>query len=180
MNKNEEQVAFTKLGELNQRRQEEINAAAATDLPKTYPMNELVKALHPATQYLKVTEIIDHGPDAKSFVFAPDKDKGTTKLATFQPGQYISLRLHIGDSYVTRPYAIRSTPLQAKEGKYILTMKLVNGGFVTPYIWKNWQVGTTVAASGPAGELFYEPLRDAKNIVAIAGGSGITPFYSMA
>ena len=180
MNKNEEQVAFTKLGELNQRRQEEINAAAATDLPKTYPMNELVKALHPATQYLKVTEIIDHGPDAKSFFFAPDKDKGTTKLATFQPGQYISLRLHIGDSYVTRPYAIRSTPLQAKEGKYILTMKLVNGGFVTPYIWKNWQVGTTVAASGPAGELFYEPLRDAKNIVAIAGGSGITPFYSMA
>ena len=85
MNKNEEQVAFTKLGELNQRRQEEINAAAATDLPKTYPMNELVKALHPATQYLKVTEIIDHGPDAKSFFFAPDKDKGTTKLATFQP-----------------------------------------------------------------------------------------------
>lgn len=33
-------------------------------------------------------------------------------------------------------------------------------------------------ASDPAGQLFYEPLRDKKTI--IAGGSGITPFYSMA
>ncbi|MGN1283282.1 MAG: 2Fe-2S iron-sulfur cluster-binding protein [Limosilactobacillus sp.] len=166
--------------ELAQVRAAKIAEASDQPIPKTYPMNELVKALHPETQYLKIAKIIDHGPDAKSFVFVPDTAKGTKRLAYFQAGQYISLRMHIGDSYVTRPYAIRSTPKQAVEGQYILTIKLVPNGFATPYIWQNWKVGTTVAASGPAGELFYEPLRDAKTIVAIAGGSGITPFYSLA
>ena len=32
----------------------------------------------------------------------------------------------------------------------------------------------------PFGQFYYEPLRDAKNVVALAGGSGITPFVSMA
>lgn len=140
----------------------------------------LAKALHPETQYLKIKEIINHGPNAKSFVLVPDTNKGTTKLAYFQAGQYISLRLHINGSYVTRPYTIRSTPVQALRGEYIVTMKLVPTGFVTPFIWKNWHVGTSVVASGPAGQLFYEPIRDKENIVALAGGSGITPFYSMA
>ena len=34
--------------------------------------------------------------------------------------------------------------------------------------------------SGPLGDFYYQGLRDAKHVVAIAGGSGITPFYSMA
>lgn len=166
--------------ELAKLRSAEIQDASTAPLPQTYPMNELVKALHPSTQYLKITEIINHSPDAKSFVLEPDKSKGTTKLAYFQAGQYLSVRLHINNSYVTRPYAIRSTPLQAKEGKYILTIKLVPNGFVTPYIWQHWHVGTKITTSGPAGELFYSPIRDQKYIIAIAGGSGITPFYSLA
>lgn len=32
----------------------------------------------------------------------------------------------------------------------------------------------------PSGDFCYEPLKDAKQVVGIAGGSGITPFYSMA
>ncbi len=34
--------------------------------------------------------------------------------------------------------------------------------------------------SGPLGQFYYERLRDSKNVVALAGGSGITPFLSMA
>lgn len=34
--------------------------------------------------------------------------------------------------------------------------------------------------SGPLGNYYYTGLRDAKHVVALAGGSGITPFYSMA
>lgn len=170
----------TNLEELIELRNKKIQNSSTQPLLKTYPMNQMVEALHPETQYLKIAEIIDHGAEAKSFVFVPDKEKGTKKLAYFQAGQYVSLRLHIGDSYVTRPYDICSTPKQALAGQYILTIKLVKDGFVTPYMWKHWHVGTSVAASGPAGQLFYEPLRDEPNIVAIAGGSGITPFYSMA
>ena len=34
--------------------------------------------------------------------------------------------------------------------------------------------------SGPLGDFYYQDLRDEKTVIAIAGGSGITPFYSMA
>jgi ferredoxin-NADP reductase len=47
-------------------------------------------------------------------------------------------------------------------------------------MWDTWAVGTKITASGPAGAFYYEPLRDALSIVGLAGGSGITPFRSMA
>jgi ferredoxin-NADP reductase len=53
-------------------------------------------------------------------------------------------------------------------------------GFLTGYIWKNWQVGTRIQSSDPCGFFYHEPLRDARKIVGLAGGSGITPFRSMA
>ncbi len=34
--------------------------------------------------------------------------------------------------------------------------------------------------SGPLGDFYYDRIRDAKTVVALAGGSGITPFFSMA
>ena len=40
--------------------------------------------------------------------------------------------------------------------------------------------GDRVDISGPLGDFYYQSLRDAKHVVALAGGSGITPFYSMA
>jgi len=40
----------------------------------------------------------------------------------------------------------------------------------------SWKVGTKIISSGPCGSFYYEPLRDKKDIVAIGGGSGITPF----
>jgi NAD(P)H-flavin reductase len=52
--------------------------------------------------------------------------------------------------------------------------------FLSAYIHDNWKVGDTVETSGPQGTFFYEPLRDAKKVIAIAGGSGITPIYAMA
>lgn len=171
---------MTTMADLARAREEKI-AAAGTELPAaSYPMNELAQALHPASQHLVIEEVIDHGPAAKSFVLAPDPSRGTRQLAPFQPGQYLSVRLRVGASYLTRPYAIRSTPKEAAAGHYVLTVKLVENGVATPYMWDHWQVGTPVTTSAPGGELFYEPLRDAKQLVAIAGGSGITPFYSMA
>lgn len=47
---------MARLVELKHHRQQAIKHADAQPLPKTHPMNELVKALHPAPQYLKVAE----------------------------------------------------------------------------------------------------------------------------
>ncbi len=168
------------LKSLKNERNAAIDAASTRPLPKTFPVNELASKLHPESQFLKIKQVIEHSADERSFVLEPDTEKGTQHLAYFRAGQYISFRLKIGNSYVTRPYAIRSAPADALKDQYIITIKRVKNGFVTSFIFANWDVGTPIEASAPAGNLYFEPLRDQKNIVGLAGGSGITPFYSLA
>ncbi|HRS20652.1 MAG TPA: 2Fe-2S iron-sulfur cluster-binding protein, partial [Clostridia bacterium] len=64
--------------------------------------------------------------------------------------------------------------------RYSLTIKRQEDGFASNYIFDNWRKGTVIEASAPMGEFVFEPLRDARNIVGLAGGCGITPFYSLA
>lgn len=152
-----------------------IAKAPATPLPETYSTNALALELHPGCQFFTVSEIIDHSPDVKTYVLS-SKDGGA---AYFRAGQYLSVYLEIDGSKLTRPYSISSAPdLALKHGKYTITVK--RAGFASGYILDNWAVGTQVKTSGPLGEFYYEPLRDAGKVVALAGGSGITPFMSMA
>lgn len=170
---------FIKIGTI---RQEKIDSAPAVPLPHpdTFKPNQLARALHPGTQYVKVTGITEHGGDARSFRLEPDAQKGTEALAWFSAGQYVSVSLEIGDMKLTRPYSLSSSPRESLEGFYTLTVKRVEGGLASQYILDNWRVGTCVTISEPLGTFTYEPLRDAKTIVGVAGGSGITPFRSLA
>lgn len=170
---------FTKL---TPNRNAKIEAAPAKPLPPTdsYKPNALAKALHPKVQYLKVAKIVDRGGDAKSYYLEADAAKGTEALAWFSAGQYLSISLEIGQMKLTRPYSLASSPRESLDGYYMLTVKRVEGGLATNYILDNWQVGTEVTASEPLGVFTYEPLRDAKTIIGVAGGSGITPFRSLA
>ncbi len=163
-------------------RKQKIEKAEAKPLPplSSYKPNQIAAALHPKRQFLIVDKIIEHSSDVKTFVFVPDAAKGTTALAYFSAGQYLSLTLKIGQATVTRPYSLSSSPKESLEGKYTLTIKRVDGGLVTNYILDNWNVGTEVIASAPLGDFTYEPLRDAKKVIGLAGGSGITPFFSLA
>jgi ferredoxin-NADP reductase len=177
--KNLNPMDFTKM---TPARNEIIDAAPARALPKasSYLPNQIAAALHPEVQHLKVTRIRVWSPDTKSYFLVPDEEKGTEKLAYFSAGQYISLSMKMGDSFVTRPYSLASSPKEALAGEYMITVRRAAGGFVSDYILDNWQEGTKVTASAPLGEFTYEPLRDAKYIVGLAGGSGITPFRSLA
>ena len=163
-------------------RQAKIDAAPATAVPPTdsYKPNQLANALHPKVQYLKVAKIIDRGSDAKSYYLEPNAEKGTTSLAWFSAGQYLSIDLTIGNMKLTRPYSLASSPREALAGQYMLSIKRVEGGLASQFILDNWHVGTEVTASEPLGVFTYEPLRDAKTIIGVAGGSGITPFRSLA
>ena len=107
-------------------------------------------------------------------------EKGTTALAWFSAGQYLSISLEIGNIKLSRPYSLSSSPRESMEGHYMLTIKRVKDGLASNYILDNWTVGTEVTASEPLGVFTYEPLRDANTVIGIAGGSGITPFRSLA
>ncbi len=156
----------------------EVAQAELPDFPDNAAV--LAKALHPKRQYLKIESIQERGEDCKSFTLVPDKARGTEALAYFGAGKYLTVFETIEGMPVTRAYSISSSPKESLEGKYVLTIRLVEGGLMSRYIFDNWQVGTEVQVSAPAGNFEYQPLRDAKKVVCLAGGSGITPFISMA
>lgn len=161
-------------------RQKRFAAADGSVPVGTDGSRELARALHPKAQYVKVAAVTERAPDVKSFTLVPDPSRGTTALAWFGAGKYLTVFVTINGMPVTRAYSISSSPKASLEGKYELTIKLVDGGLVSRYILDNWQVGTEVTVSAPEGNFEYQPLRDAKNVIGLAGGSGITPFLSMA
>lgn len=158
-------------------REKHIQASSTAPLPKVLTTNEKAKQHHPAKQEVVISEIRQNGPDAKTIVL---KTEDGSRLALFRAGQYVSVSLTIGDTVTCRSYSLCSSPELAKQGEYHITVKRDDSGFVSPYVQDNWQVGQKVTISGPQGHLYYEPLRDANKVIALAGGSGITPFMAMA
>lgn len=157
-----------------------IEAAPDTPIPADYPVNRLSRAFHPKDMALLIEDIEVHGDDTKSYTLVPDKANGTESLAYFSAGQYISVYLEIGGSKLYKPYSIRSAPADALKGRYVITVKGSDGGFASLHILNNWKTGDTVTVAAPEGGFTFEPLRDPKDVVGLAGGSGITPFYSLA
>lgn len=158
-------------------RKQFINNAPAVLPTRTddFGVNKVAASLHPKVQNLVISRIEEHSNIAKSYYF-----KSAAPIAYFKAGQYLTFRLEIGNSVVTRSYSIASSPASALNGEYQITVKRISDGFVSDYILDNWSVGDEVVAYAPEGNMTYNPLRDAENIVAIAGGSGITPFLSLA
>jgi ferredoxin-NADP reductase len=146
------------------------------------PMNRLARQLHPDRQHLVIAEVRDETKTTKTFRLVADPNLSTRQLAYFRAGQYLSLKVAVDGVRITRPYSISSAPYEALGlgGYYDITVRKESDGFLTPHMWDHWQVGTQFQSSGPCGVFYYEPLRDARTIVGLAGGSGITPFRSMA
>lgn len=154
---------------------------AAQDLPIfERAANKLAKKLHPQKQFLVIDEVIPTSDGCFTYVLSPSKKMGCDSLAYFSAGQYISVYVDI-DGYVhNRPYSLVSSPRESLRGRYAICVKQTEDAFISKYINENWHVGTLVCASDPQGNFTYEPLRDAPHILGIAGGSGITPFLSLA
>lgn len=161
-----------KFTEIIKNRETEI--AKAEDICKAdFAANILAKRFHPQKQFLEVSEIKEE-KNAKTYTLK------AFQCAYFAAGQYLSVKADIEGKTYSRPYSIVSSPKDALRGIYKITVKRVEGGIVSNFILDNWQIGASVEVSDPTGSFTYEPLRDAKHIVAIAGGSGITPFVSLA
>ena len=155
------------------RRRAILQSGSLDPITAVYGVNRLAQSLHPKQQKAVVSEIIPR-KDANTYVLKAEK------LAYFRAGQYVSVKLKIGETVTARPYTLAASPALALEGRYQITVKKAQDAFVSDYILKNWSVGTVVELSGPEGPFSYEPLRDEREVVGLAGGSGITPFMAMA
>ena len=140
-----------------------------------FPANSMAQRLHPRKQEFRIVDIIDfRGADAKSYILQGER------AACFRPGQYVAVDLEIGNSMLSRAYTMASDPADAAKGIYELGITRSQDGFASAWILDNWKIGDIIRCSGPEGNCCYEPLRDERHVVAVAGGSGITPFVSMA
>ena len=159
-------------------RRKAIEAAPAKPLPKTIGTNEKAMFMHPRRQLVRIKDKIPNGPDAVTVVL--EKAEGGA-LAPFRAGQYISVSVSAGETRTTRSYSLCGSPDWAWQGIYHITVKRVeDDGFVSQFIQDEWKIGQEIAISAPQGHLYYEPIRDEKKVLALAGGSGITPFMGMA
>ena len=144
------------------------------------PINQVARALHPAPFMVQVIKIEDVSITARMFTFKAINHK----LPIFQAGNYVSIRVKIGATVTTRPYSISSAPYEARgeNGFFSITVRRSKDdiGFVSNYLYDQLKLQDTLEVEMPFGHFYFESLRDSKDIVGIAGGSGITPFYSMA
>ncbi|SHI01126.1 FAD-binding oxidoreductase [Clostridium grantii] len=134
---------------------------------------KIIDRLHPKKLNLALSEIIERTEDAKTFRFV-SKDG---YLPPFEAGQYINVFVEIDGVRTSRPYSISSSPKQ--RAYYDITVARIKTGFVSNYFLDNAKVGDEFESSAPAGEFHYNPVFHGKNLVFLAGGSGITPFMSM-
>ena len=140
--------------------------ANASAVPQTVdPIGNVSREWHPGTLELVVTDIRTASPTAKTVRFERTDGK---KLPIFYPGQYISLAFNMDGRTICRPYSISSAPYEARtDHPYaeITVRKSKGDGYISDYINDQLEAGTRLMGSMGLGQFYWEPLRDAGNVV---------------
>lgn len=96
----------------------------------------------------------------------------------FSAGQHLTIKVSIKGEVCYRTFSLSCIP--NTDELDTLTIKRIKGGKVTHYLAENLKVGDTLEVTAPSGQFFLTPEpAHQKHYVMIAGGSGITPIYSM-
>ena len=111
-------------------------------------------------------------PNVYRFVFGLPKP---TDVLGLPIGQHIAIRADINGKSVSRSYTPTSNDVD--KGRIELVVKVYPNGLLTNYLAK-LNVGDEVEIRGPKGAMKYGRTY-AKNILMIAGGTGITPMYQL-
>ncbi|MBQ6438913.1 MAG: 2Fe-2S iron-sulfur cluster binding domain-containing protein [Mogibacterium sp.] len=160
--------------EMTAKRRQLIDEAPATPLVYEYGVNRLAKALHPGFVKAVIAEKAPCSADCVKIVMEP-ADSG--EFPYFRAGQFITLSCRAGDSFLSRPYSIISSPKEALAGK--LEIMVQRKGIFSTFLIDEAPVGTGLWLGEPSGDFHHDSIRDRNHILAIAGGSGVTPFLSM-
>lgn len=92
----------------------------------------------------------------------------------FIPGQYLNFSITLDGKENRRSYSICS----GTEEDLAIGVKAIEKGLISNYFKKDVKVGDTILCSVPEGN--FKLKDEHRNIVAFAGGSGITPILSIA
>lgn len=118
----------------------------------------------------RVVAIHDETPDIKRFVLKPNKH-----WQGFQAGQFVSIKVMIDGSFNERCYSLVNSPTdQVIE----LGIKRQPKGKVSNWMHDNLSVGDVIELGDVGGEFVLPAVLPSKMLL-IAGGSGVTPIYSI-
>ena len=125
--------------------------------------------------HLKVKEVIQETPEAVTIAFWHP----LSEMIKYQAGQFLTLLLTIDGEKVRRSYSMSSSP--HTDTAPAVTVKRVPGGIVSNWLIDKVKVGDFIEVLEPTGHFMVQPdARNARTVVLIGAGSGITPLISMA
>nr|WP_040531765.1 ferredoxin--NADP reductase [Gordonia rhizosphera] len=122
---------------------------------------------------LRVKGVVCETSDAVSLVL--DVPATDTMQFRYRAGQFITINVEVGGCEYLRCYSMSSSPLVGKDLR--ITVKRDRDGVVSNWINDHVQVGDQIWAARPSGRFVLA--ETAADLVAFAGGSGVTPVFSL-
>ena len=122
---------------------------------------------------LRISDVQSETPDCVSLVFDVPADH--EDRFRYAAGQYLTLRVTVGGVMHRRCYSMSSSPALAEPLR--ITVKRDPGGLVSNWINDTVVAGAEIHAEAPQGRFVLDS--SDRDIVAFAGGSGITPVFSL-
>ncbi|HZQ57037.1 MAG TPA: ferredoxin--NADP reductase [Acidimicrobiales bacterium] len=122
---------------------------------------------------LRVARVVRETPDASSFVL--DVPPSLRQAFAYRAGQFCTFRATVDGRQHLRCYSMSSAP--EVDDELQVTVKRVPGGAVSNWMNDALAEGGVIEATCPAGVFVLGDSE--RDIVAFAGGSGITPVFSL-
>ena len=124
---------------------------------------------------LRVAEVVPETEEANSIRFEVPKE--LEEAFRFKAGQHLTLRAEIDGEEVRRNYSLCTAPF---ENELMVTVKRIAGGAFSNWVGDTLKRGDILDVMTPHGS-FTRPFDPgaARQYVAFAGGSGITPIMSL-
>ena len=122
---------------------------------------------------LTVQAVTEETPDARSITLAVPE--GLADSFRYRPGQFLTLRLAVDGRHLLRCYSMSSTP--GLDEALRVTVKRVAGGRGSGWLCSKLRPGDSLEVMAPAG--IFTPAGLEGDFVLAAGGSGITPVFSI-
>lgn len=135
----------------------------------------------PQFHRLRILDVTHETPDAVSIAFEIPSE--LLQEFTYKPGQYLTVKVPHNDSTQRRAYSLCSTPFSVPSypiEPLRIAVKRVSGGIVSNYLNTSVRAGDIIDVMPPMGNFHADITPSlARHYVLFAGGSGITPIFSI-
>lgn len=122
---------------------------------------------------LRIKRVVRETSDAVSLVF--DVPEDWSHRFRYEAGQFLTLRVVVAGDHHRRCYSMSSSPHNGDELQ--ITVKRDPGGVVSNWLNDRATAGDEIDAAPPEGRFVLG--EEDRDVVAFAGGSGITPIHSL-